>query len=338
MGVPPVAERNEFKLGTFYPAVNLNNDQIAEWQSRNVLNIPECQDCQHNIICGGGCGVVAAHKNGSVLSPDCRPIQALVDLGVNYYIDEINTMATPEPVFTSGCILCGAKLVYKNQSTKAKCEYCGQQNETSVVCQNGHYVCEDCHRKDILDLVEQVCLQTNLTDPIELAMKIFELPGLNMHGLEYHSIVPAIIVAIFGNNTGNKNAEDIHTAIERGKAIKGGVCGTHGACGAAIGIGIAFAIMNQVSPLSKDLRGEANRLTAEALLAMSEYGGPRCCKRETITTLEVAKRLIPHIEKGPTYRYQCQQYPNNKDCIHHECPYFYNRIEIKDGPNLAIAN
>lgn len=86
--------RDEYRLGTFWPNVNLNQDAIGTWQKRDVKHISKCQDCAYNVICGGGCGVVAAnHHQGDILSPDCRPIQELLDLGINYYADELLGMA-----------------------------------------------------------------------------------------------------------------------------------------------------------------------------------------------------------------------------------------------------
>jgi uncharacterized protein len=85
--------REEYKLGTFYPEVRLNQQDIDQWQNRNVNNISECRDCKYNVICGGGCGVIAANKTGRVLAPDCRPIQELMEIGINHYSHEILAMA-----------------------------------------------------------------------------------------------------------------------------------------------------------------------------------------------------------------------------------------------------
>lgn len=84
--------REEYRIGTFYPEVTLK-DEVYQWQQRNVQNIAECRACQYNLICGGGCGIIAHRKNGKILSPDCRPIQQLFELGVNYYAKEIRFMA-----------------------------------------------------------------------------------------------------------------------------------------------------------------------------------------------------------------------------------------------------
>ena len=95
----------------------------------------------------------------------------------------------------------------------------------------------DCHSKDILELVAQICTDSDLTDPLALALCIFDIPMLHMHGPEYHSIVPAVLVSAYGSSVGTKEPSVIAEAILRGRAIFGGICGTHGACGACIGRG-----------------------------------------------------------------------------------------------------
>ena len=327
-GCTAACGREEYRLGSFYPQVELNQERISQWQNRNVLTIPKCRECQYSIICGGGCGVVAANQNGAILSPDCRPVQALIELGIDYYHDDILKMAGTEAQRTSRCGVCGAELAYAEQPFRSRCETCGRTFETQVCCRNEHYVCDDCHRGDILTRVERMLWESGLQDPVEMAEMVFQLPGLNMHGPEYHSIVPAIIVAAYGNTTGNKRRLDIQTAIRRGKAIPGGACGTHGACGAVLGLGAAYSIINQVTPLSGESRGTANRLTAEALKAMAAYGGPRCCKREAITVLETARQFLPAWNQGRrfSYPYQCRQFKENKDCLAMECPYYPRAI------------
>jgi uncharacterized protein len=73
-------------LGTFYPAVYMNSEKIEEWESRDVTSIPECRNCSVQLACGGGCGAVAKNKNGSIGSPDCRPVKELLELGFAAYL------------------------------------------------------------------------------------------------------------------------------------------------------------------------------------------------------------------------------------------------------------
>ena len=85
-----------------------------------------------------------------------------------------------------------------------------------------------------------------------------------------------------------------------------GICGTHGTCGACIGVGIAFSVIQKVTPYSKANRGEANRMTAHALMAISKLGGPRCCKRDSMIAIETAKNFGFFNDSGES-RYECSQ-------------------------------
>lgn len=78
----------EEALGTFYPEVTRNDEMISQWETRDVTTIPECKTCSVQLACGGGCGSVAKNKNGSVSSPDCRPVKELLELGFAAYLNE----------------------------------------------------------------------------------------------------------------------------------------------------------------------------------------------------------------------------------------------------------
>lgn len=382
--------REEYLLGTFWPEVNLNAQAINTWQKRDVKSIPECRDCKYDVICGGGCGVVAANQNnGNILSPDCRPIQELVEIGVNHYIDNIKAIteekaeddivkenvstcccgqaepkkvsshksdkAKPasccepkytvrikagrndkpghmagsealqkeQPRKTEGCVICGEELVYsKDTPTKETCYICGHQFEAYVKCPKGHYICDTCHSMDILGKVEQLLTASEEQNPVVLAQKVFELPGLNMHGPEYHSIVPSVLVAAYQNLTGKKDISKIREAIKRGKDVKGGNCGFLGNCGSGVGSGIAVSILESATPMSRDERGAANRATGYALLEISKHGGPRCCKREAITSIQSFLQVTNYFSGIQISEYTCKQFGKNKDCIGRKCPYF----------------
>lgn len=151
-----------------------------------------------------------------------------------------------------------------------------------------------------------------------------------MHGPEYHSIVTAVLIAAYGNYKKNKDPSAIKEAILRGKAIFGGICGTHGACGTCIGAGIAYSLIHKVTPFSNKHRGEANRMTALALTEVGKYGGPRCCKREAITSIEIAKKYFNGFPAVAKSRYICSQSARNKTCLKSACPYYPNkRIGLK---------
>lgn len=223
----------------------------------------------------------------------------------------------------SGCMVCGHALsCASGVPLRANCFYCGIEDRTNVFCLEGHYVCDDCHRKDALKLAEQICMDSDLVDPVELALCIYDLPNLHMHGPEYHSIVPAVLVAAYGNCINNKDVLAIQEAVSRGESIAGGMCGTHGACGAGIGLGIAYAIIYKATPYSKEERCNANKMTALALTAISRLGGPRCCKRDSMVAIEIAKEHFGCFAGSGENKYLCSQYLKNEMCIKRECPYY----------------
>ena len=78
-------------LGTFYPEFSMNEEAVEEWEERDVTTIPKCADCSLQLACGGGCASVAKNATGDVLSPDCRPVDALIGMGIPLYFQETNT-------------------------------------------------------------------------------------------------------------------------------------------------------------------------------------------------------------------------------------------------------
>jgi uncharacterized protein len=72
-------------LGTFYPEKTLKEEAVETWQERDVTSIPECRSCEMRLACGGGCASAAKNRNGSINSPDCRPVKGLMSLGLSQY-------------------------------------------------------------------------------------------------------------------------------------------------------------------------------------------------------------------------------------------------------------
>ncbi len=79
-----VGKANE-ALGTFYPEIKMETKLAEEWERRDVVSIPQCKNCNLQLACGGGCGSVAKNNNGSVCSPDCRPVSELLEIGFAAY-------------------------------------------------------------------------------------------------------------------------------------------------------------------------------------------------------------------------------------------------------------
>jgi len=78
------------ELGRFHPTVELNEERIAQWQDRSTLTLPQCQDCEVNLVCGGGCEAIGRQQHGAEWSPDCRPVADILGVGLaQYFVDDL---------------------------------------------------------------------------------------------------------------------------------------------------------------------------------------------------------------------------------------------------------
>lgn len=48
---------SRYAIGTYYPNLHIDTKKHSYWE-RNILNIPECRDCEVATFCGGGCALV----------------------------------------------------------------------------------------------------------------------------------------------------------------------------------------------------------------------------------------------------------------------------------------
>lgn len=67
---------------------------------------------------------------------------------------------------------------------------------------------------------------------------------------------------------------------------------------------------------------ETNNMTARSLLKIAEYGGPRCCKRNTFLAIDsVVQYFSWNVDKIDS----CAFTQLNNECINIDCPYFLNQ-------------
>ena len=151
--------------------------------------------------------------------------------------------------FASGCLLCGSPLTYLNRETTARCVYCHEEDAANALCRQGHYVCDACHSREALTVIEHLLLTTRETDMLALLQEIRRHPAIPMHGPEHHSLVPGIILAVYRNLGGPVTPEMLQTALRRGKSIAGGACAFLGVCGAPAGLGVAFSLLLGANPV-----------------------------------------------------------------------------------------
>ena len=225
-----------------------------------------------------------------------------------------------------GCLLCGDELIYTAEKRLFSCELCGVEHGSEVACVRGHYVCDPCHAQPAMDLIEKTCLTSGEIDPIRLTERLMTHPAIKLHGPEHHYLVAAVLIATCCSSREDADKETLlKVARKRADDVKGGFCGTHGTCGAAMGAGIAASVLFGATPLAKQEWRLANLLTGACLTAIGNAGGPRCCKRDSYLALLIGRDFFnEHLKSGlpqgdpPS----CSFADHNKECLRAACPFF----------------
>lgn len=225
----------------------------------------------------------------------------------------------------SDCMVCGAKLVYWDTNRELTCHYCGCILPANACCQNNHFVCDACHSADAVEVIQQVCLNSRESDAVSLMQTIRSHPRFRIHGPEHHSLVPAVILAALRNAGNDITDEQIITGIQRGQTIAGGACAFLGACGAAVGVGIAVSVLIASNPYDGGKRQMVQQATQKALADIASLNAPRCCQRDSWLALRAASRILKK-EMGKDLPFgqpiACKQVSKNKECILNRCPLY----------------
>ncbi len=248
-----------------------------------------------------------------------------------------NTTAHPaKPLkFSAGCMVCGAELRYRDEEQKQRCSYCQQWFTSQAVCQQGHFVCDECHAADALQVIERLALASTETDMLMLFEQICRHPAIPANGPEYHALVPAVILAAYRNSGGSVKDEELIAGLRRGTQVTGGSCAFWGVCGAVTGVGIAFSILLKANPLDGPSRQAVQEACAQVLAAISVLPLARCCRRDCRLALKQAaslsSRWLPlslKAEGNPG----CDQTTVNRECAGSQCPWFPGVCRFLHGP------
>jgi len=240
--------------------------------------------------------------------------------------------ATPSPLdprpYTleprlSDCMVCVAPLVYLDVEEELRCHYCGAVKRANARCEQGHFVCDQCHVGDHLSFLKSFCARSAETDPVALFFALRRSHLFPVHGPEHHVLAPAAFLTAYRNRFGGLPQARIDAAIDRATQFPGGTCGYWGACSAALGIGVAYATLLHATPLSHASRGDAQTVVSRLLAELGKIGAPRCCRRESYLALklgcELSGEYLPHaLEAGPAP--ECDQMALNRECLGEECP------------------
>ncbi len=241
--------------------------------------------------------------------------------------DSTDTQLAERPLRLSGCVICGSQIVYSGTASQRNCEFCGELFYSLSACEQNHFVCDRCHSANPLTRINEYCLETSEKDMIGL-LKTIRRVSFPLNGPEHHSLIPAIILTSYRNSGGILRTEDMFEAIRRGQTVKGGSCASLGVCGAAAGVGIAFSIILNATPLTPQERQSVMRAVSEATNATSLFAAARCCQRECYNCLRKASELsgsILGIHLPADQRLVCSQSLIQKECIKESCDLYPSR-------------
>ena len=221
------------------------------------------------------------------------------------------------------CLICGAPLLYLEADVPMTCALCGRTEDSKTSCVQGHYVCSECHMSG-MDSVIGLCLQEKSADPIAVLERMMALPFCHMHGPEHHVMVGAALLTAYHNAGGQIDlARALREMLRRGKQVPGGACGYWGACGAGLSTGMFVSIATNATPLAGEAWGLSNRMTARALAAIGEHGGPRCCKRDSYLAITAAVDFAAEHLGVQMARedISCTRCHLNNQCLGKGCPF-----------------
>jgi MoaA/NifB/PqqE/SkfB family radical SAM enzyme/SAM-dependent methyltransferase len=249
-----------------------------------------------------------------------------IEAGANCALPPESKTTTPSKTslpHDSGCLVCGAPLVYHTVEQQTACHFCGVLLPANACCEQGHFVCDRCHTGDALQAIEQLCNLSSTIDPVQLFREVRQHPSIPLHGPQYHALVPGVLLACLRNAGHPVTPEQLHSAIQRGGEVCGGSCGFWGVCGAATGVGIAFSVLLEATPLKAGSRQTVQQIVQQVLAEIADYKAARCCQRDCWIALKNGMRLaaemwkldLPDIEP-----FTCTQMDRNKECLGLECP------------------
>lgn len=223
------------------------------------------------------------------------------------------------------CLVCGRQVVYYEKARQMECVMCHKTYDSHAGCEEGHYVCDECHGKKGIEVIMEGCLKSDSRNPISIMQELMNDPYIYMHGPEHHVMVGAALLTAYHNAGGNVELEEALQEIRaRGSEYPGGSCGLWGCCGAAVSAGMFMSVVTKATPLTGRSWGLSNRMTAKALDAIAGLGGPRCCKRNSFTAAIAAVELVNeelNVRMELPERILCDYSEENRQCLKKHCPY-----------------
>ncbi len=239
------------------------------------------------------------------------------------------------------CMACGSALEYLEYAVPSTCTYCGRVEQGHIRCPNGHFICNECHNADAMDLIKLVSFSTQSNNPFDIAEQMMSHPELPMLGCLHAYIAGgALMAALKNEGSGGVSDKDIEEVfIRTQKQAHGGYCGLTGVCGIAPALGSCFAVLTG----SKCGKDKEQKITMDAVTlvtkAIAGLAGPSCCKAYVRIALNAAVKFMKkslNIELPSGGRIRCKdmlRHPHG--CMETRCPYFGRTPREVKHPDIS---
>jgi hypothetical protein len=199
----------------------------------------------------------------------------------------------------ANCMVCDSELIYKSQPVDKECYYCGEEKPATIYCTD-HFICDSCHNQEINQVIESAALKSETKNPIEFAERMMAHPNMPFLGGAHHLVITSALLVALKNNesfqiegsTREVTNADIKEGIRRMKKVPSSSCADYGSCGVGPGVGAVFSILYQATCAKDRERTLTMRATNATLTAVTNKGGPGCCKQSLRTALEVGIELL----------------------------------------------
>lgn len=177
-----------------------------------------------------------------------------------------------------------------------------------------------------------ICVEDASDDPVKLFRILTRDPDVPMNGSMHHIIVPMVLITAYWYVVRDFDLRAyLREAIDRATEVPERICGYWGCCGSAVGTGLFLSVITRTGPLTKGRRwGQCNAMTSGSLEKISEFGGPRCCKRNAILSILSACDFLERefkVKLNPS-TYGCTRDEDNKECIGNRCPFYIKKKEM----------
>ena len=114
------------------------------------------------------------------------------------------------------CLICGAPLKYLENDELMECAVCYKKENSKTVCENGHYICNECHTQG-MDSIVGVCLAETSKNPVEIIQKMMALPFCHMHGPEHHVLVGSALLTATRNKIISVSGRGVRFTLDNGE-------------------------------------------------------------------------------------------------------------------------